>query len=53
MCIYLSVYDVHVVPLEARRGHGIPSTGVAGGCESPYVGVGNQTQGFCESRKLS
>lgn len=41
------------VPVEARRGHWIPWSGVASSCELLDLGAENWTQAFCRSSKHS
>lgn len=40
-------------PMEAEEGAGFPVTRVAGGCEQPDMGFGNQTEVLWENRKHS
>lgn len=47
-CLY--VHHMHACALRGQRSVESPGVGVIGYCELPYVGAGNQIQGFCKSK---
>ena len=52
LCVQGFARYVHAVPIEARRGHGVPGTEVTDGCESPFGSAENQTLFYCYFRCL-
>lgn len=51
--VSISVHHVCAGAYGSRRGAEFPVTRVAGGCESPDKGFGNQTEVLWENRKHS
>lgn len=50
MCVYVCTCVLcllRCLPAESKRGYQIPGAGVTGGCGSPDMGDGNQTQVTC------
>lgn len=56
MCVYVCTCVLcllRCLPAESKRGYQIPGAGVTGGCGSPDMGDGNQTQVTWKSSKRS